>query len=213
MTPNSHLYSALLRFGNINKLNVKYNGDKFLNDICQFSDSWVQYNKAKSFINREGLSITSLDGGLSGIPDLDSIPEYNIANNTCITEADIFTPTDVYKYAEPYTSFIKQHLLRAHVIRMLPGGFFPIHRDNNSINVEYFRLFVPIRNCNPPNMFFMFGDMHDTITFDHGTVYFINTSIQHLLFNPSMSTSYFIVLNVQINEESINAVLQHFAAR
>ena len=42
---------------------------------------YVRYNPRHD-VNRWGLSITSLDGGLSGIPDLDSLHQYNIENNT-----------------------------------------------------------------------------------------------------------------------------------
>ena len=48
-----------------------------------FKDDWKPYNLRKSH-QRWGLSITSLDGGLSGIPDLDSLYEYNKKNGTNI---------------------------------------------------------------------------------------------------------------------------------
>ena len=48
---------------------------------------WVQYNPRKP-IARWGASITSLDGGTSGIPDLDSLKEYNKEHGTDYTEKD-----------------------------------------------------------------------------------------------------------------------------
>ena len=43
---------------------------------------WVKYNPRKDGYNRYGLSVTSADGGFSGIPDLDSLREYNKINGT-----------------------------------------------------------------------------------------------------------------------------------
>jgi hypothetical protein len=38
-------------------------------------------------------------------------------------------------------------------------------------------------------------------------MYFINTCKQHLLFNPSPSTTLFVVLNVKLTEESVDHFL------
>ena len=42
---------------------------------------------------------------------------------------------------------------------------------------------------------------------EHGRMYFINTCKQHLLFNPSPSTTLFVVLNVKLNQESVDHFL------
>lgn len=210
----NHLYSALTRFGNVTKLKIKYDAYEFLNSIKKFDNKWVQYNRSKPFIPREGLSILSLDGGFSGIPDLDSLLEYNKKNNTKITEFDIKTPTPVYEYALPYFEFIKEHAIRTHVIRLHPGGFFPIHRDNNAVNVKHLRLFVPLINCNPPDMFFMLDYDYRILNFDPGSVYFINTSLPHILFNTStVKTSYFIVINVDLNTSSVDSIIEQFSIK
>ena len=49
---------------------------QLMKEMEPFKDEWKPYNVRKPN-NRWGLSITSLDGGLSGIPDLDSVYEYN----------------------------------------------------------------------------------------------------------------------------------------
>ena len=61
-----------------------FNHDKLMEEIAPFKDDWKPYNTRKPN-NRWGLSVTSLDGGLSGIPDLDSLSEYNkkYNNNNC----------------------------------------------------------------------------------------------------------------------------------
>ena len=45
--------------------------------ITEEQFEYVKYNPRKD-IDRWGLSLTSLDGEMSGIPDLDSLLEYNI---------------------------------------------------------------------------------------------------------------------------------------
>ena len=74
MNDNVILYNILTRFGNCYPLKIKHN---VLNTINELNSNfkWVQYNPRKN-IDREGLSITSLDGGLSGYPDLDSLYDY-----------------------------------------------------------------------------------------------------------------------------------------
>ena len=66
----SNLYSTLTRFGDYYPLNLTGNAN-IIEELNNNFD-WVKYNPRKN-INREGLSITSLDGGLSGKPDLDSL--------------------------------------------------------------------------------------------------------------------------------------------
>ena len=91
----SYLYDCLSRYGDSYALNLGLNIPEFLNNLKLYQDDWVQYNPRKN-IPREGLSVTSLDGGLSGVPDLDSIREYNIKNNTSLDETSFTTKTEVW---------------------------------------------------------------------------------------------------------------------
>ena len=72
----SYLLTRIALYGDIIPLNYKLDYKKFEEGLELFKDKWVQYNPRKK-IARYGLSITSLDGGFSGRPDLDSIREYN----------------------------------------------------------------------------------------------------------------------------------------
>ena len=75
------LYNYLTVYGSMyeTKHTLK-NSRKFLS-WTEENFEYIKYNPRKD-INRYGLSITSLDGGLSGRPDLDSLYEYNKENNT-----------------------------------------------------------------------------------------------------------------------------------
>ena len=56
--------------------------------------------------NRWGLSITSLDGGLSGIFDLDSLLQYNNIHGTSITNHQIKEYVEVYKNSKELQKLI-----------------------------------------------------------------------------------------------------------
>jgi hypothetical protein len=193
-----------VRYGKCFYLNYEYNPEQFLQEIEIFKNDWKQYNPRKD-IPREGLSITSLDGELSGVPDLDSFYEYNKEHGTRLTELDIVTPTPVYQYALPYFAPFKEHVCRAHVIRLAPGGYFPAHRDTQGLDTRAFRIFVPLKNCNPDNMYFILEE--NILHFVHGRPYFVDTCVRHSLFNLGPDYSYFIVLNIRVNLESIRTLI------
>ena len=72
---DSKLILYLSSLGDIVPLDFTVDILKVKEQLKQFKNDWKQYNPRKS-IDRQGLSITSLDGGLSGIPDLDSLFVY-----------------------------------------------------------------------------------------------------------------------------------------
>lgn len=203
---NVLLYNILCRFGNVYALSLYNDSQLFLQDISEFENDWVPYNPRKK-VNRQGLSITSLDGGLSGIPDLDSLKEYSNEHNTLLTEVDFVTKTPVYPAASRWLDKMSDDICRTHLIKLQPGGFFPMHRDNNHSGIDTFRLFIPLQNCNPPAMFFILDKQQ--LYFDHGRVYFINTCLEHVVFNASFADSIFMVINLKINQRSVDYVLSN----
>ena len=201
-------YIKLTSLGN--RFQLKFymeDAEGFVDDTEQQYE-YVRYNPRKN-IARYGLSITSLDGQMSGIPDLDSLLEYNIKNNTNITEKDCNIPTKLYnepKLKELLNPFAK-HLFRTHIIKLDPGGFFPVHRDAWG-NPTSFRLAVPLKNCEPPNVYFIL-DGSITYGWELGRMYFVDTIKEHSLFNASFDPSYWLVLNVALDNESINTVVNN----
>ena len=68
------LYTALSEYGDVFELRRElWNPDKFV-QWTEDNFEYVRYNPRKN-VPRYGLSITSLDGGVSGVPDLDSLYE------------------------------------------------------------------------------------------------------------------------------------------
>jgi hypothetical protein len=204
------LYNCLTRFGQLYELSIKDDVFDLLNNIKKFDSDWKVYNPRKK-INRQGLSITSIDGGLSGIPDLDSVYEYNKTNNLLLTESSFNKKTPVYQYCAKWLDFLGDNIGRTHLIRLGPGGYFPIHRDNKTLSISNFRLFVPIENCNYPKMTFVLN--REMLNFNHGSMYFMDTCLEHYLFNhDAYDDSTFMVVNVNLTESAVTSVLQHLKA-
>lgn len=174
--------------------------------------TYVRYNHRKN-IQRYGLSITSLDGGVSGIPDLDSLLEYNKENNTRYREKDfkVFTPVSEYKPLKDLIEPIRNDIFRSHILKLESSGYFPPHRDFYGMEIDSFRLLIPLVNCNPPSLTFIIDDKVQQ--WIHGTVYFIDTAKMHYLFNASADPAYMIVLNVDLTENAINYVTKNLKYR
>lgn len=205
------LYSTLTRYGSSYKLQIKLNEKKFMDELSHFADQWKKYNPEHK-VERYGLSITSLDGEFSGIPDLDSLRRYNKENATNYTELDFVKKTPLYEKVKDCLAHFEPYVRRSHVIKLGTGGFFPMHRDANGIDIPSFRLFIPLQRCNPPTMYFILDN--SVLRFEQGYVYFIDTCLEHVLFNASYTDeACFIVLNIELTEESVNSVLSNKAIK
>jgi len=205
----SYLLTRIALYGDIIPLKYKLDYKKFEEGLELFKDKWVQYNPRKK-IARYGLSITSLDGGFSGRPDLDSLKEYNIEHNLNLDEPDFKTLTPIWPYVESVLSKFKNHLGRTHIIKMSAGGQFPSHRDHYDRELPTCRLFIPIYNCNPPFNYFILDD--NLLRFDHGRLYFLNTCKEHIVFTSGRGgnqQSMFIVANLILTKESVDLVLHN----
>ena len=195
----------LTQYGQLIELDITTDAEEMIAWANEFD--WVKYNPRKD-INRWGLSITSLDGGITGVPDLDSLYEYNKENNTVYNEKDFNVPTPVLnKQIEDVLAPWKDNYYRTHFLKFGPGGFFPPHRDWNysSGRPDSFRLIMPLRNVNPPYFNFVLEDK--TLHWEVGRLYFMDTLKMHYLFNSSFNDSYWLVVNVDLNPDTINATL------
>lgn len=210
-------YHALTAYGNFYQLNYRVNSPGKFVRWSEENFEYVRYNPRKP-IDRWGLSITSLDGGLSGRPDLDSLTEYNYElgnfdTKDFVKERDLNVPTPVYEYPEikkicdPW----QPYLFRTHVLKLNSGGFFPPHRDHTNINLHTFRLIVPIENCSYPDVTFILEDK--ILNFEEGSVYFVDTAKSHHLFNASLEPSYWIVMNIEANQETVSKVISSLKIR
>ena len=204
---DSKLILYLSSLGDIVPLDFTIDISKVKKQLEQFQNDWKQYNP-RTPIDRQGLSITSLDGGLSGIPDLDSLFLYNQKYNTDITEKEINIKTDVANKVfaiHPILDIFKT-LGRSHFIRLNSGGFFPPHRDGKILNVTCFRIITLCHNCSPTKFSFVYEDK--LIKLEPGRPYFVNTRKTHSVFSYA-DDSVQCVLNVPLTEDNYNSVVSH----
>ena len=202
---NNELYYALTKYGNFWPLGIYHNPeiDKLKEELSIYK--WIQYNPTKD-INRYGLSITSYDGGMSGIPDLDSLVEYWRRTGTWIDETELDQKTEIYPLFAKWLDPIEKHICRTHIIRLDPGGFFPNHRDCRDLDVRSFRLFIPLDYHDLRHYFILNNKL---LQFNNGQMYFFNECLSHTVMNASMSSWHFIVVNVKLTEESVIDTLKH----
>jgi len=203
MITNLELHNILFLRSNYYKLRIEVDYKKLEKQIHSNKKYLVKYNPRKN-IERYGIPITSLDGGMTGIPDLDSLPEYNKLNDTKYTELDFKTPTSFYHKIN-FKDIIKPFepwLCRSHIIILKPGGYFPPHIDSDGFTIDTFRIIIPISNSNYPKCFFM---LHDKLLqFDYGFMYIMNTAIEHAIF--SMDENINIILNIALCSDSVKKV-------
>lgn len=215
MNKNS-LYRDLTTFGSQYPLNFRIQDSEKFIDWTEKQFEYVRYNPRKP-INRYGLSVTSLDGSVSGIPDLDSVYEYNKENGTQWTERDfkVLTPVAEWESLSAFLSHFTGSIFRTHILKLGFGGFFPPHRDHpdedfhhtNKVIFDTFRLIVPLNHCNPPYMNFVFENK--ILNWEQGVAYFVDTAKVHYLFNPSDEPSYWLVVNVDVNEDTVATVCRN----
>lgn len=207
------LTDLIVHFGDVIELN--YNIDhKKIHQAIQQHKEWKSYNPIKLANRRFGLSVTSLDGGYTGIPDLDSLREFNYKNNTSYTESDFKVRTPIVDEIPELKSLLDDwglDLGRSHFLNLHPGGYFPPHRDNGmSTEIKYFRILVPISGFASNEMKWVQEDK--ILNLKEGTAYFINTTKVHCLFS-FVSHCIMLVLNVKATDTAIDKLVSRILVR
>lgn len=185
-----------------------------INEIEPFKDHWRPYNVKKPN-NRWGLSITSLDGGLSGIPDLDSLYEYNKRNNTNINNQDINKFTEVYNKSSTLQSIIrpwKPWLGRCHFLKLDAGGYFPEHYDINKLDYSYddIRLIGFVNNNDKYTMKFLYEDK--LMEVKEGSLYWFNASKRHSVFSMT-DDCVMIVFCLKFDKKLFETIIDQYRLR
>jgi hypothetical protein len=171
-------------------------------DLILGHPEWKQYNTYKQGYNRYGLSMTSLDGGYSGVPDLESLGEYYNETGIIHRDSDFKTRTplsyDIPEIDELF-NFFGEDLGRSHFLRLDKGGFFPPHRDHNfGLPNDMFRIVVPFYNFHSSSMSWIFDGK--VVQLREGTTYFMNTTKAHSLFS-YVDDCTMLVLNVKASSD------------
>lgn len=202
---NRILYAQMTQYGIHYPLDIRIPSKEFI-DYTESNFDYQRYNPRKA-ISRYGLSLTSIDGGTSGVPDLDSIIEYNNENGTEYREKDFDIKTDVFtnELQEKMKDF-DPYIFRSHVLKLSPGGFFPPHRDQIT-EINSFRIIVPAKNTTQNGVYFLIENKK--LEWEEGRFYFLDTVKTHCLFNASSKCSYWIVFNIAVNISTFNALVNH----
>lgn len=207
------LTDLIVNFGDVIELNYNIPHNNIY-QIISNHNGWKAYNPRKLANRRFGLSVTSIDGTYSGVPDLDSLREYNYKNNTNYTEFDFQKRTPIVNEIPEIQELLDDwgdDLGRTHFLNLHPGGYFPPHRDNGmSLSISSFRILVPISGFSTHEMKWIQEDK--VLNFSEGTAYFINTTKVHCLFS-FVSHCMMLVLNVRTTDESIDKLISRIKIR
>lgn len=198
MFENSHYLTILSVLGDFVKTKHTIDTIKADEIIEKYDKHWKIYNPRDKDNRRYGLSLTSLDGGFSGIPDLDSLSQYRKETGIDYLEKDFNTETPLLIELKETTDFFHNYDLgRSHVLRLDKGGHFPPHRDLD----DTFRLICWLDSDPPEGMVFLLEDKN--MHFQKGVFYYVNTIKYHSLFS-FINKNKIIVLNALLNEKNIH---------
>lgn len=199
------LYSQLFLYGDFMPMHFWFNPDQVANELEAFNKDWVPYNIQRGDTGREGLSVTSLDGGMSGYPDLQSLYQYSNETGHVVSENDFNKLTAVYDKVpsiRPVLDYYKDILGRSRFVRFRPGGHFPPHRDQSvSYQVpDYYRIFVPLANTGENRLFFTYDGK--LMSYEPGRCYLFNALKVHSVFSfaPGALT---LALSVRLTQDSV----------
>jgi hypothetical protein len=209
------LYQQLFLYGDFIPLNIKIELSLFQQEIESFQDQWVVYNKHKGSTGRWGLSITSLDGGMSGEPDLQSLYEYAQVSGQNISENQFNKPTEAYHRLtslHPLLRSFSGGLGRCRIVRFDRGGFFPPHRDQSvSYQVpDYFRIFVPLISTGENLLYFIYDDKK--IFYEPGRAYLFNALKTHSVFS-FINGAHTFAMSLSLNQQNIKDVISRLEVR
>ncbi len=181
-------------------------------ELASFSEKWVQYNPSKSQNPRQGLSVTSLDGGMSGIPDLFSLYEWSKETGKKVSERDFNKTTDAYRQCSAIRELIEpfqENLGRCRFVKFAAGGHFPPHRDGSvSFQIpDYFRILVPLANTGPDDFHFV----HDgrLVSTEPGRPYLFNALKTHSVVS-YRDDAMTLAISVALNQEMVAKAISLF---
>lgn len=206
----SLLTDFIVNFGDVVRFDLPAFNCNRVMSVVDNHPGWKEYQPHKPGYNRYGLSVTSLDGGYSGEPDLYSLREYKKLTGNSYHETHFQTRTNIVEFLPELNDFLDfwgPGLGRTHFLRLNKGGFFPPHRDNGAlVEVPTFRILVPIHNFGVNDMKWIQED--DILDLRLGETYFINTTKQHSVFS-FVDNCVMLVVNVMHSPPLLNKMVNH----
>lgn len=201
---------ALLNIGPFEPLNIYIDVNKYMQEVAQFDNDWVDYlPRTDRPNNRRALTLTTLPGKTH--KDAPSLAEASYAAGRRLSELEFNQPTDVYKACSSLHPFLNQWqpLGRTFVVQSNTGGYFVPHRDHPSMPRDVFRLVVFLNNVSPLQYDWWMDDRKMNI--EPGRVYYVNTRMTHRTIS-WVDNSQHLILNIPFTTENVAKVignLQH----
>lgn len=201
---------ALLNLGPFEPLNIQIDLQKYMQEIAQFDNDWVDYlPRTDRPNNRRALTLTNLPGKTH--QDVPSLAEASYAAGRRLSELEFNEKTDVYNACTSLQPFLDswQPLGRTFIVQSNTGGYFVPHRDHPSMPRECFRLICFLNNCGPLQYDWLMDDRKMNIQI--GQVYYVNTRMTHRTIS-WVDNSQHLILNVPFTTDNVSKVvanLQH----
>lgn len=199
------LYSQLFLYGDIVPLKFKIDIRQLEDELKFFEDKWIPYNIQRGDRGRMGLSVTSLDGKMTGYPDLQSLYQYGQETGQKVYENDFNQLTEVYDKVfaiRELLDYFKEHLGRSRFVKFKAGGHFPPHRDH-SLHFQmpdYFRIFIPLTHTGEDRLFFIYDNK--IVNYEPGRVYLFNALKTHTVFSVVENTLT-LALSLRLSQAAI----------
>lgn len=200
---------ALLNLGPFEPLKIWIDLGKYMQEISQFNNDWVDYlPRTDRPNNRKALTLTNLPG--KNHTDVPSLAEASYAAGRRLSELEFNQPTDVYRACTSLHPFLElfEPLGRTFIVQSNTGGYFVPHRDHPSMPRDVFRLIVFLNNVGP--------DQYDWIMdgrkmyIQPGQVYYVNTRMTHRTIS-WVDNSQHLILNVPFTTANVGKVIANLA--
>jgi hypothetical protein len=200
---------ALLNLGPFEPLNIRIDLGKYMQEIAQFDNDWVDYlPRTDRPNNRKALTLTNLPGKSHN--DVPSLAEESYAAGRRLSELEFNEKTDVYHVCTSLQPFLDswQPLGRTFIVQSNTGGYFVPHRDHPSMPRECFRLICFLNNCGPLQYDWLMDDRKMNIQI--GQVYYVNTRMTHRTIS-WVDNSQHLILNVPFTTDNVAKVIANLA--
>jgi len=200
---------ALLNLGPFEPLNITIDLNKYMQEIGQFDNDWVNYlPRTDRPNNRKAMTLMSLPGKTH--KENTSLAEASYAARRQVSELEFDSPTDVYRSCTSLSSVLEQWqpLGRSMIIRCDTGGYFVPHRDFPSMPRDCFRLVAFLNNCGPLQYDWLMDDRKMYI--QPGQLYYVNTRMTHRTIS-WVDNSQHLILNIPFTTANVSKVIASLA--
>lgn len=197
---------ALLNLGDFEPLNFRINTSRFMSEIAQFDNDWVDYlPRTDRPNNRKGLVLTNLAGKTH--QDNPSLAQASVDAGRRLSENDFNQKTVVYDACTSLHPLLENFspLGRTFLIKSNIGGYFVPHRDHPTMPRESFRIAVFLNNCAPLQYDWLI-DTDRKLPIEMGRAYYINTRKTHRTIS-WVNDSIHLIMNIPFTSENVSKVL------